>query len=164
MDDKGLNEKIDDIYKHLKIGEDKKKKKGKEITFKLPLWVKMQHKTISKQSKVMVFLMGVNGNVNIKISEIKNGMINIGDKFYSVTPGAIYMYNNIPTIFLPEWTLEPIGTKDYLDSDNKSDAQAIIIRAIETKEAGIGKKLGGKALIWIGLIVIVGAYILFGGS
>jgi hypothetical protein len=160
-EEKGIKEQLTEIREHLGIGKEQPKK---EKLFKLPFGIRMGSKAISKKGKVLVFTLKINGNIDIKVLPIINGMVNIGDKFFGVNPGQVYLYNNIPTIILPEWDLEPIGLKTYIDGTNKSDPEAIIIRAIEMKEAGVKKPFGGKTWLWILLIGAAVAYVVFSGG
>jgi hypothetical protein len=157
--EKGLNEKISEIHEYLKIDDKDKKKKE----FKLPFNIKSQAKTMTKKNKAIFFKLLTNGGMKISVEQIHNGMINIGEKYYNVTPGHIWNYNNLPVLIQPEWELEPIATKNYQDSGNKSDPEAIIIRAMQTQEAGKSMKFG-KMWIWIGLIGIAVIYVVMSGG
>ncbi len=168
MDDdkKGLSEQVEELTEIIKFGN-KPKKKARE--FKLPLRVRMQQKSMVKKSKALILYLRTNRTIDIRIGKIKEGMLMVDDKTFNGSTDFFYLYRGkIPTIVVPEWSLNPIGTKDYYDAvKNKTviDPQTIIIRAIEAAEIAAGKKkMGGKALIWIILIGVAVAYIIFGGK
>ena len=160
---KELNEKIEELAPR------KKKKESKVREFKLPFKTKSQLKKLAQKNKVQVILLGTNRNIEPMTAKIQDGFIVINGKYHQCTTDFIYLWRGkFPTIVLPEWDLKPIGTKDFYDameSGGKADAQQIIIRAIELKESQMGgKKLGGKAWIWVGVLVVAAFYLLFGQS
>jgi len=170
VEDKGIKEQLAEIKDHLGIGKEENKKDVKEIKFKLPFNINMQKKAAIKQNKVLVFLLKTNGNIDVLYKKIEYGMLIFDPKYHEVTPNQIFIYKGIPTVILPEWRLRPIDTnvaeKEYsINPIDQTDAEAIIIRAVEIKEANKSKKFEfNKSWIWIALIVVVIGYLLFGGG
>jgi len=160
---KGSIQKLNDNLELLA----QKDKKNKDKMFKLRWGIKSQLKNLAKKNKVLVFLLQINRNIKPVIAEIKDGLIIVGDKFHQCSMDFIYLLEGkTPTIVLLEWRLQPIGTKDYYDAvKNKTagvEAETIIIRAIESNQNPPKKQIGGKSLIWIIIIGIAVAYVLFG--
>lgn len=167
----GLNEKLNDITEKLdKITQETKTKdKLKKKSFKLPFKVKSQLKKLAVKNKVQVILLQNNRNIKTTIGEIRDGMLLVGDKIYNGASDGVWLWNGkFPTMVVPEWDLQPLTPQDLLKETVKgkrlADPQTMIIRAIEFKEAMNPKKLGGKAIIWIMVAVVVIGYILFAGG
>ena len=159
-----VNEKLDKITQETKTKKDIKKK-----AFRLPFRVKSQLKKLALKNKVQIILLQNNGNLKPTITEIKSGMVMVGDKIYDGNPKGIWLWNGkFPTMLIPEWDLRPINRENlYNDSIEKkclADPQTLIIRAMEFKESLQPKGLGGKALIWIFIGGIVVFYVLFAGG
>ena len=163
---KSINQKIDFLIEKL---EKKEVKKVKGMKFNLPLDIKFRTKLIAKKNRALIFLLKTNRDIEIKIVPIFNGMVMLKDsatnmeKYYDARADCFYIYKGIPVLMLPEWSLVPIGTKDYQDAEqNKklANAQQVIIRAIETKEMQLGPKLkmDMKTIIIIGIIAIIGFF------
>lgn len=145
-----------------------KKGKKKEKYFKLPFFTRIQLKSLAKRNKVQVINLKTNRNIKPVVKKIEDDSVEIDGKLYNISTDFIYLWEGkYPTIILPEWDLQPIGTKDYYDAlaqGRKASAQQGIIRRIENAEAIGGKnKLSGKTLIWIGIGAAVLFFILFGG-
>lgn len=139
-------------------------KKGKK--FKLPFKVKGQLKALAKKGKVMVILLKTNRSIEMTSKKIENGFIQVAEKYYNCATAFVYLlFGKFPCIVLPEWDLNPIGTKDYLDAvkdGRKADAQDMIIRAMENKENMQRGKMGGKTLIFVIVGAVILAYVIFG--
>jgi len=161
----GLSEKVDDLTEKMDLIIEKSRlKKGKP--FKLPFKVRSQLNTLAQKDKVLILLLKSNRDIEPITAKITNGFIQIGEKFYNCSTAFIYLWlHKFPCIVLQEWNLEPIGTKDYFDAmkaGKKSDAQTIIIRALENKE-NLGKtKISGKMGIIIFIVGAILVYVLFG--
>lgn len=157
---KELTEKIDIITETKKIKKEKKQ-------FKIPYTVKSQLKKLAKKNKVQVILCQHNKNIMPTIGELKEGMLIVGDKIHEGSSDGIWLWNGkIPTAIVFEWDLKPLTSEGMYYSASKdkriSHPQAIMIRAMELKEAMQGtKKISGKVIIWVVIAAIVGGYILF---
>lgn len=151
----GIRERLARVEELL---EQKEAKKVKGMQFKLPFDITMRAKMIARKNRALVFLLKTNRDIEIKVAPIINGMIIINERYYDARADCFFMYKGIPAILLPEWSLEPIGTQDYykaIKDKELANAQQVIIRAIETKEMGMGKlKISPKLLI-IGAIAAV---------
>lgn len=160
--DKSINQKIDYLIEKL---EKKEFKKLKGMEFHLPLDIRFRAKLIAKKNRALIFLLKTNRDIEIKIAPIFNGMIMLKDsatkleKYYDARADCFYMYKGVPVLMLPEWSLRPIGTKEYYDAKREkrlANAQQVIIRAIETKEMQMGKiKMDMKSIIVIAIVGIV---------
>jgi len=157
---KEVNERLDLLTK------DKTKKKNKE--FNVPNKIKRQLKKLALKNKLMVILLTRNRGMIPMITEIKDGFININGTPHQCSPDFIYLWKGkYPSIVLPEWDLNPIGTKDYYDAvkDKRvADPIAIAIRMMENRESIMKNKLSPKVWIFIGLAIIAGLYVLLGGA
>ncbi len=160
---KGLHKRLDEIEDYIKYGGKPKKKKLKP--FKLPFMVNIQKKKILKQNKLLVFMLRTNRKLDIKIAKIENGMIFINGNYHQVAPDYIYLYKKLPCIILPEWDLNPFGIENYAEAVKEKriiHPQNVILRAIEAKEAAMSSnKMGGKAVIIMLIVGVIGAYLLF---
>lgn len=147
------------------------KPKVKEKPFKLKASIRAKARSAHLKNRVLVFYLGTNRVLTPVIAKIKNNMVQVNEKLYDASTWFYYVYQmgnkNIPCLVVPEWRMTPIGTKDYEEAvkdKNTTDAQTIIIKAIEMKENLMtDKKMGGKMWIWIILGLAVVGYILFGG-
>ncbi len=155
---KELNEKIDAISKP------KKKKKDKE--FDLPGKVKTKLKKLAMKNKLLIIILRTNRAAHPIVADIKNGFVFIEGIPHNCSTDFIYLWKGkYPMIVLPEWDLNPIGTKEYYESiegGRISYPVAALIRMIEDKEILTKGKLQTKHYIWIGLAIIAGLYVLVG--
>lgn len=140
-----------------------------EKDVKLPLKVRLAQKTIAKKNTVQVVYLRTNQNMEFKVCPIINGAVIIDKKkIHTASSDFIYLYKGkVPTLIVPEWSLIPIGTKEFYDAvKNKqiADPQTIIIRALEAAEAINAKKPFKISIILIILAIAAGGYILFGGQ
>jgi len=144
-------------------------KKFKDKRFRLKWKHKRHLKTLARKDKVLVFMLTTNRTIKPFVAQIQHEYIVVNGVYHKVTNDFIYMYEGkAPSIILPEWSLIPIGTKDYYeqveDGTAAATAQKIIIQAFKMAEVGMGKKLSGKAIIWIFIGAIVVGYVLFSGG
>lgn len=159
-----LTEKVDDIRKNIELITPKPKDKQK--IFKLKWNIRSKLKKPHKTNRIVVHLLKINRNSTNVVAEIQDGMIKVNDKVHHCSTDFVYMLDGkYPEIILPEWSLMPIGTKDYYDAiENKQagvDAQTVIIRAMERAEIESKKKLSGKVLIFILIGAAIIAYLFF---
>ena len=160
---KSLKQEILELKEVLLTGG---KKKYKDKPFRLPAKIRARAKRAAQKNKILVFLLKSNRGIVPTIGQMSDGMVYIGDKVHNASLDFIWLYKyKIPALVIPEWSLVPIGTKDYYEAVDKNkiiDPQTIIIRAIEAKESEMSKKiLSGKFLLWIVLVGAAVAYILF---
>jgi len=166
---KGLKSHLQEVNEKLDILT-KRDKKTEQKEFKLPSNIKRQLKKMALKNKIMVLYLTGNRAMKPIITEIKNGAIIIDGKPHQCTPDFIFLWKGkYPAIVLPEWNMIPIGTKDYYDAvENKTvaDPIAVGIRMMEDKDNLMKKKLSLSPMMWvlIGLALIAGAYVLFGGG
>ncbi len=102
------------------------------------------------------------------VTEIKDGFVNIEGTPHQCAVDQVFLWKGkYPAMVIPEWDIRPIGTKDYYDAvanNTVADPIAIAIRMIENKENIMKNKMSPKAWIFIGLAIIAGLYVLFGGG
>lgn len=157
---KELSEKVDMIVDP---------KKAKEKRWRPKFSVRKQLKSLATKNKILVNLLGTNRNAKLITAKIQDGFIVIDGKYHACSTDFVYLMDGkFPMIVLPEWSLLPIGTKDYYDALDKNtagvEAQKIIIRAMEHAATVAHKPLGKKAIIWIIVGGVAVIYILFGGG
>lgn len=147
----------------------KKKGRVKKFNIKFKYNVKRQMKRAAKKGKVMLIILGTNRNIDAQIVDMKNGYIMFNGVPRKCTMDYIYLWRGkIPTIVLPDWSLEPIGLEEYYkkcpEGMGSAIAQKFVLGVIESGEVTTKKKMEGKTIVWILLGVLVVLYILFGGS
>lgn len=162
----GLSGKMENIDKKLDIlteraGQFKKK------PFKLKSSIKTQLKKAAEKNKVLVIYLGKNRNIGPRMAKVENGFVVIDGVAHNFNIDFTFLWEGkTPCIVLPEWDLNPIGTKDYYEAvDDKRipDAQTVIIRALKMRDIlSDGKQINMKMWIWAGIGVIIVGYVLFG--
>ncbi|KKN76053.1 hypothetical protein LCGC14_0374430 [marine sediment metagenome] len=162
-----LREEIRELKEVIKEASSKKKKKDK--TFNLPSKVKRQLKKSAEKSKVVVFLLKSNRSIQPIMTKMENGWVNINGVPRNCSIDFTFIWRKkYPAIVLPEWDINPIGTKDYYDAvkdGRAADPIATVIRLIKEGEIlGKGLKMGSKAWIFIGLAALAFFYVLFAGG
>jgi len=161
----GINSKINELTQRLdNLTGSFDSKTNKE--FKIPHNIKSQLKDLAKKNKVMVILLKRNRSCEPFITEIKLGFVMINGVPHNASMDFIFLWKGkYPTMIVPEWDINPVGTKDYYDAvtDNRvADPIATVIRMIESKEILMKNPMNMKMLIWIGLGVCIVGYALFG--
>ncbi len=153
-----------------------KKKKSKDKQFiKLKL-----SRGMMKQNYVCLILLKTNGVLLLKKLKIQNGGVYLPENktFHRAEGDHIYSYKGkIPTIILPEFSVNPISKQDIKDyqefgavgrlqkkaKDEKAttDGQRFIMKKAEEYAVGIkhSKGVGSKTVIYVILGIIV-AYII----
>ena len=164
----GLRDQMANIEEKMEtIIQSGRTKKGKSY-YKMPNKVRRQLKTLAEKGKVIVIYLKNNRDLTITTSKIQRGAIEIEGKWRNCTADFVFLWRGkIPTIILPEWDLNPIGTDDYYKAIKEkriATPQDVILRMIELKENEEKKKLSPKAWIWILLALAAGAYVLFSGK
>jgi hypothetical protein len=164
--EKGINGRIDDINEKLNILTEKAGQTKKK-PFKLPAKVRTQLKKAAEQNKVLVIYLGKNRNIKPMIAKLENGFVVVNGVPHNFNLDFTFFWEGkTPCIVLPEWDLNPIGTKDYYDAVDKKrvpDAQTVIIRAMKMRDVfSDGKQINVKTWIWIVIGAIVLGYVLFG--
>lgn len=159
-------EQLQEEVKNMKK-ESEKKKLGK---FKFPWKIRSQFKRMHKKNRALVLFLKNNRAAEMKICSIYDEVVEVDGEFYDASTHFFYMYQpgNIPLMVLPEYSLTPIGTKDYHDAvkaGNVSSPQKFMIRIIEMKEAMAAKgKFGGQSVVLMIIGAVVVGYLLFGGN
>lgn len=161
-----VGRRLQDIEEKIDLIADSKQK-GKDKKFKLKFGIKKELKNLAKKQKVLVCLLGTNRSAKFITATVKDEMIWINGIMHQCTMDFVYLMDGKwPMVVLPEWSLVPIGTKDYYDKYDANTASAaaerIIIRAIESAEVMDKKKLSGKTIIWMLIGAAVVMYALFG--
>ena len=141
-------------------------KRKSDRKLKLPFGVRMAQKRMAKKNQLLVFYCRRNNTIWPKTAQLTDhGLLELDNKVYDGGKPYIFLYQGkIPAAIVFDWKMTPITIKDFEDKTTDNDAQNIILKAIEAKEFTTGSKFGGKALIWIGIIVIAALYLLFGGT
>lgn len=160
--DSSVQDKLDAI---LKFFDRELPKDAKHV--KLPFNVRAGVKSWHKRKTLMVFYLS-NRGLDILIKKVKNETIEHKGNIHSIPPEAIFLYKGkTPAVILPSDRITPITIEEINKNTEKDrnyvDAQSYAIRAIN--KAGVqalGSKLGGKSIIWIGLVIIVVLYFIFG--
>ena len=162
-----LSQRVKDIDTKLDMMTEKNKLNAHKM-FKLPFGIKGQLKTLAIKNRILVFFLTTNRTIKPLIAEIKNDFIVINGTPHNCSNDFVFLWmGKYPAIILPEWDLNPIGTKNYYDAleeGRTADAAKTIIKMIESGEVETKAKLGGKALIFIIIGAIVVAYLIFGGG
>jgi len=168
---KGIRTELNEVKEQLKIITDTTKTKEKKKRFKIPSKVKSQTKNIKRlidKQKIQVILLRQSGIMSPVLGELKNGMIIVGEHIHNGADDVIWQWEGkVPTALIPEWDMQPITKRTLMQTTESLKTwihpQTIMLRAIEAKEAGDAKKkMGSKAMIIIGIVVIAAAYVLFG--
>jgi len=165
---KGLKSHLQEVNEKLDLLT-KRDKKTEEKEFKLPSKIKRQLKKMALKDKIMVLYLTGNRVMKPIITDIKNGAIILNGKPHQCTPDFIFLWKGkYPAIVLPEWDMNPIGTKDYYDAvkeNRTADPIAVGIRMMEDRENLMKKKFSMSPMMWIliGLALIAGIYVLVGG-
>ena len=158
---KQLQEKMDTI-----LEREKEQKKGLKY-FKLPWNVNSKVKSAYKKGKILIFLLTTDRIINPLIAVVREGIIYINDIPHKYSTDFVYLWKGKhPALIIPEWSLTPIGTKEYYDAKKDGTANvedaAIIIRAIQASKLEDSKKKGNMGM-WIMLFIgaLILAYIIF---
>jgi len=163
----GLKSTLEEVNQKLDlITQRDKKKEHKE--FRLPSNFKRQLKKLALKNKILVLYFTRNRGLIPMVTEIKDGFINIDGKPHQCEMNQVFLWKGkYPAIGIKEWDIAPIGNADYYDAVKNHtmvDPIAIAIRMLENKENIMKNKLSNKAWIFIGLAVIAGLWVLFGGG
>lgn len=164
----GINEQLKEIRETLDLIAPKPAE-GKIKPVKMPWKMKRQLKKLAKQDKVEVFLLKTNRSAFPIVAKIENEMIKINDKYYRCSEPFVYLWmGKYPAIFLPEWSLTPIGTKDYYEAMKEGkfgvSDESVIIQAMKMAQLDEKKKFSGMTLLWFIIGIGVLAYVFFGGK
>ncbi len=165
-----MNE-ISGLMKNLTEMDAKKLKKKK---FKMPFKVKSTTRNLTKmmeKNKIQVLLLKVTGAIHPTIGEINTGRLIVGEMYWNAADDITWGWlGKIPTAIVCEWDMQPITRRRLMEDTNKLKTwlhpQTIIIRLIEAKEAAekvTGKQMKPMMFVVIGIVVIIGYYIFFGG-
>ncbi len=157
MENKGLIEKVDELFEEK---ENKKKKKG----FKLSFGLRSGSKSKIRKNQVLAFIIRVNGNMDIKWLKISNNMVYLkeNDTYHDINSEDIKYYKKYPYIILPEWILKPINPlMIHKDIDTKASDQRFIIRASKLSLLKTSNSISGKAIFWFIIIGSAVAYMLY---
>ena len=141
--------------------EEKKVKKKKDKS----LWGRaFNANKLKKPNKVAVLYLKNNGKAVPLELEVRDGFFHIEGKIYHENRDCMFAITRerIPLAIIQEWSLVPIGTKDWDDKDIKekfTEVQDHALKAIRHAEAvrmGFNEKpaISPKAII-LGLIALV---------
>jgi len=165
----GLKTQMKDLNEKLDLMAGRKKDPAKKKNFKLPFGMKGKLKKLVKKNKIQIMLLQSNKNIKPTIGEFKEGMLFVGDKIYDGSADVVWLWDGkTPTAIIFEGDLKPLtSTRLYeksVEENSTSHPQKIMIRAMELSEVINATKPGmnSKTLIWIFILMAVGAYVLFG--
>ncbi len=145
--------------------EDKKEKK------KLTWWSKtFKSKNFKKPTLIAVLFLRNNGRAETMQLETRNGFFNIAKKTYHERRDCTWVVDKdrIPLAIIPEWSLIPLGTKEWEDKPMlekfnelqdhtlKGIRHAELVKMGETDFGGIPPK---KIIIW-GIVILVAGIII----
>ncbi len=147
---------------------DKNGKKNKKKT----LWEKMfRRKKLTKPNHVAVIFLKNNRVAEPMEVETKNGFFNIKGRTYHENRDCIYTLDKerIPLAIIPEWSLIPIGTKDWEDKGMRekfAELQDHTLRGIRHAElVKMGEKDSSptdmKKVIGIGILILIIGVVLY---
>lgn len=165
-----INDKLDQLIEAMQqtVVPQKKVKEKRERFTELPFNLRSKVKTAAMKNKTLVFILKSNNVIVPKLCDIGDGMVHIDGKYYNASQDFFYMYRGkIPALVIKEWDINPVGTPDYYEAVKEKriiDPQTIMIRAFKAAQTNMNNPFGGKTWIWIGLGIIVVAYVLFGGG
>lgn len=172
-EEKGLRQLLSELNDNLKyqkdIKEEKKERKARKMLLPWNIRGKAKPTKKGKVQKFLIVYLRNNRTVTPVIGEMGDeGLLRIGNRYYTGGIPFTFLWNGkIPCMVVPEWSLEPIGTQEYIqaiDGKKISDPQGTIIRMLEARENQEKKPISGN-MILIGILVIAGAaYLLFGGG
>lgn len=162
-----LAEQLEDINLRLgMLSGAKSSAKTKKLKFKYS--VRTQMKKVAKKNKLLVFILGTNRNCDAQIVDVRNGYFVVDGVPRRCTMDYVYLWRGkIPCVILPEWSLEPVGIKDYYDRNPEglpsADAQKMVIGVIESGEVLSKKSFQPKTIIFAVIGILILGYILLGG-
>lgn len=161
--EKGLREQIKELNERLGMLKDTK---GKKKELKLPYKIRASMKKAANKRKIIIFMLGTDREIRPTLGEIKHGIVFVNGQAHNASTDFVYMYKKTPTLIIPEWSINPIGTKDYYEAvKNKTtiDSQTIILRAMEAAQMQMLKgKMSGKTLLYVLIGAAILGYVLFG--
>jgi len=163
----GIRDQITDLKEKMDLIIEKSRvKKGRP--FRLPYRARSQLKTLAKKGKLLVFYLRQNRTIELFVSKIQRGFIEVDGKWHNCSMDFVFLWKGKnPAIILPEWDLNPIGTKQYYEAmkeGRKADPQDIVLRLIESIEAREKKKISPKAIFWFVIVGLAVAWVIFGGQ
>ncbi len=160
------------ISRLIAVTEDKKEKDVKKDKKKpKSFWDKIfSINKLKKPNKVAVIYLRNNGNAEPMEVEVRNGFFNIKGKTYHENRDCMFTFSRLrtPLAIIPEWSLIPVGTKDWDDKDIRekfAEVQDHALRGIRHAElVRMGDKetkpLNTKTIILLIVgLVIAGAVI-----
>jgi len=123
-----LNEKVDAM---VQINQEHMHKK-----FALPNKIKSQLKKMAEKNKVLILLLRRNRTIEPIITDVKNGFVVVSGipRNCSLDFTFLWKGQNIPTLVIKDWDLEPVGTKDYYEAvkaNRIADPMPTAIRILE---------------------------------
>jgi hypothetical protein len=142
--------------------------KDKKKPFKLKWGVTSKLANLVRKKRILVFTLDERSVANVDVYDVKEGYI-----LYEGVPrfvGNAYtylFYGKYPCIFLRTWDFEPIGNKDYYDTNpngiSKAHAAKMIYAVVKSEE-NMAKKPVNVMLIVIIIVVGIAAFFIFSGG
>ena len=156
-----FDEPILDLEYQVKKDPNEKKKKG--------IWDKAFNKRKLKRERKVAVLFLTNNNQAIPMElEPKNGFFTVKGKSYHERDDCTYSMtkDRIPLIIIQEWSLLPVGTREWEDKPIKEkflEVQTHAMRGIRHAELVrmSGEKEGGKINMKVLILVGIGLVIAF---
>lgn len=159
-----LKDMVREIYR--KQSEVKPVKKSlRERVFRLPFLMRFSERRAGKKRKLLMILLGTNRFIQFKFVKLtKDDTVIWKEKEYECSMDFIYLWKRVPVIVLPEWSLIPIGTKDFYDAvaeKRTANPQTLIISMLKRGEVQDKKKFAFQPWMWILVFIAAGAAIYF---
>ena len=172
---KSIVEEMSDMKNKLKVLTDVPGSKEKTKNFKMPSNVKRQVKNLQKmmtKDKVQVLMLKLTGAIHPVMGEINAGRLIVGERYWNAADDFIWFWmNKVPTAIICDWDMQPLTRRRLMDDTESFKSylhpQTIAIRAMMARLAE--DKLGGKKmkllpLIMLGVAILIGYYMFFGGA
>lgn len=162
---KGILSRLEELEKKTESIKLTEKQKSKLFRLKFPGSVKSKMKKAWKKNNIAVIRLYNNNIAKPCIGELINGNLIVDGIHHDGGKQFMWLWRGkVPIMIVPEWDINPIGTKQYIDAigtGTATDAERVVLKAIKMEQQGSGKKLGGMNIIWIGIGAIVVGYLIF---
>lgn len=172
MAEKPMKEKLDILFsereEEIKNKEEIKAKKSWRF-FKAPKRVTAGAKKKIKKNRILLWKVSTTGNINPEWVKLQDRMVwNKDAGAYQLADNEYHMtfMGKYPCLIVFEPTMKPFSLKNYIGGLSDIEKDSILLQLAAVKIAKMEaldlkkKGLGGKNVIWIGLIVIVALYML----
>lgn len=143
--------------------------KQKSKAFKLKFPIKFSGKraiNLWKKNKILVISLKNDKVATPVIGELKDGNCIVDGIHHDGGNEFVWLWRGkVPIMIIPQWDINPIGTKQYIDAlkeGRTSYHQRVTIRALQAAKQDLEKKrLAPGMIIWIGIAAIIIGYLIF---